>query len=192
MHFVSMQKCSKNHGFTLIELLVVIAIIGLLLSALLVSFSSVRSKARDAKRIADVQQLMKALELFYNENGAYPVSGNCGATLPETDWCNSVESLSDGRWVRNGSTNLGKFLAADPLDPKQGSSPNWLPFNGGTIFYYANNYGGPGQWYMIVFGLENYPHPLEEQDGVRACDGTNFHHGTNSNGIITIGADCTF
>lgn len=182
----------KNRGFTLIELLVVIAIIGILSSIALASLNSARSKARDAKRIAGVRQLMTALELFYDENKTYPLSGNCGATSPNSGWCNSVQSLSGGHWVRNGSTNLGKFLSVDPLDPRQGGSPNWTPLNGGTIFYYANGYGGPGQWYMIVFGLENHPHPFENQDGVRACNGTNFHYGSGSNGIITIGARCAF
>lgn len=185
----------KNRGFTLIELLVVIAIIGILSSIVFVSLNSARSKARDAKRIADVKQLMTALELYYGQNGYYPISsGGCGATSPNTGWCNSVQSFSGGHWIRdNGAASvLTPFLSVEPIDPSQGSSPNWTPLNGGTIFYFASGYGGSGQWYMIVFGLENYPHPLENQDGVRACNGTNFHYGSGSNGIITIGANCTF
>lgn len=182
----------KSRGFTLVEFLLVIAIIVLLSSVALASLRSARSKARDTKRIADVRQLMTALELFYDKNGAYPISGNCNSTSPNSGWCNSVQSLSDGHWIRNGSTNLAEFLSTDPLDPRQGGSPNWTPLNGGTIFYYAQGYGGSGQWYMIVFGLENYPHALENQDGVRTCNGTNFHYGSGSNGIITIGANCKF
>lgn len=181
---------TKEEGFTLIELLVVIAIIGILASVALVSMNSARAKARDSRRIADVKQLMTALELYYNQNGAYPISGNCGSSSPNSGWCNSVQSMSSGHWVRNGATNLGAFMAADPKDPRQGSSPNWTPLNGGTIFYFSSGYGGSGKWYMIVFGLEKYPNPLEKQDGVKACDGTFFHYGSGSNGIITIGANC--
>lgn len=66
------QKTYGDKGFTLIELLVVIAIIGLLASVVLVSLNSARQKSRDAKRVSDMNQLAKALELFYNDAAGYP------------------------------------------------------------------------------------------------------------------------
>ena len=65
------QKFSK--GFTLIELLVVISIIGLLASVVLVALNSARQKSRDAKRVADMNQFAKALELYFNFCNSYPV-----------------------------------------------------------------------------------------------------------------------
>lgn len=64
----------NQKGFTLIELLVVIAIIGLLASVVLLALGSARAKSRDAKRVADVRQVVSALELYYNDNNGYPTT----------------------------------------------------------------------------------------------------------------------
>lgn len=63
----------KDKGFTLIELLIVIAIIGLLASVVFATLASSRIKARDAKRAADVRQLLSGLELYYLANNTYPI-----------------------------------------------------------------------------------------------------------------------
>ncbi|MEK7648542.1 MAG: prepilin-type N-terminal cleavage/methylation domain-containing protein [Patescibacteria group bacterium] len=61
-------------GFTLVELLVVVAIIGLMAGIATVSVNSVRSKARDARRVADIKQIQNALELYYSDSGTYPAA----------------------------------------------------------------------------------------------------------------------
>lgn len=76
----------NKKGFTLIELLVVIAIIGVLSTLSIVALNSARARSRDAKRISDVKQLQTALEMYYNDNGAYPA----GTTLPSPLATNSV------------------------------------------------------------------------------------------------------
>lgn len=75
----------KKKGFTLIELLVVIAIIGLLASIVMVAMNNVRAKARDTQRIATLKQMQLAIEMYYDDNGSYPLpclgsfvwSGHC-------------------------------------------------------------------------------------------------------------------
>jgi len=64
----------KQRAFTLVELLVVIAIIGILSTLSLVFLNNIRSQSRDAKRIVDISQMQKALELFYYDQGRYPTT----------------------------------------------------------------------------------------------------------------------
>jgi type IV pilus assembly protein PilA len=75
------MKTLKQRGFTLIELLVVIAIIGILSAVVLVSLNSARAKSRDARRLSDVRQIMTAMEIYYNDNGAYPDDGGTCYTV---------------------------------------------------------------------------------------------------------------
>ena len=190
----SIKKILINkRAFTLIELLVVIAIIGVLASVILVSLSTARSKARDARRIAAVRELQKALELFFEEHGHYPISSHCSASAPNGGWCNSIESQSGGHWVwDNGSLALTNYLKVDPVDPNQSAAAHWLPYDGsGGIYYFSQGYGTNGSWYMLVFGMEN-DSDLEKIDGVTTCNGHRFHYGTSSGlrkHIITLGGD---
>lgn len=101
-------------GFTLIELMVVIAIIGLLASITLVSLSTARSKARDARRKSDLYAVQLALELYYNEYGSYLVSGtgyqDCGCGwLSYEDGADYLVSIVRGLWEE-------EFLGADFVD----------------------------------------------------------------------------
>lgn len=74
----------NRKGFTLVELLVVIVIIGILATLATVALGSARLKARDARRISDVKQIQTALELYYNDAGAYPDAITFGSPLSKT------------------------------------------------------------------------------------------------------------
>lgn len=68
-----MRQPNKK-GFTLIELLVIIVILGSLAALLSGNFISSLKKGRDAKRKGDLDQMVKALELYYEDKRAYPTS----------------------------------------------------------------------------------------------------------------------
>lgn len=65
---------SFRQGFTLIELLVVLFIIGILASLILANILGARQRAEDVQRKNDLQQMQKALRLFYNDYQRYPDS----------------------------------------------------------------------------------------------------------------------
>jgi prepilin-type N-terminal cleavage/methylation domain-containing protein len=78
MHSTPFVRTTR--GFTLIELLVVIAIIGVLSSVVLASLSAARQKSRDAKRVAEVTQIGRALDLYYDAHQTYPSTTPSGYT----------------------------------------------------------------------------------------------------------------
>lgn len=66
------DKNKPINGFTLIELLIVIAIIGFLTSIVLANVKEAAAKTRDAIRLANVQQIKKALENYEIDNNTLP------------------------------------------------------------------------------------------------------------------------
>ncbi|HDO23649.1 MAG TPA: prepilin-type N-terminal cleavage/methylation domain-containing protein [bacterium] len=81
-------------GFTLIELIVVVAIIALLLATIMVSLSNVKSKSRDAQRMANMRELNNALNLYENSTMQYPVyNGNITGSDPMSNALKTVKSM---------------------------------------------------------------------------------------------------
>lgn len=103
-------KSNSRRGFTLIELLIVMAILGILATLGLGSFNSSQRKARDSRRKNDLTQVARALEAFYNDKGAYPVS-NTGAIVCKTGGgtCGWGSAFEDDQ-----STNYMVELPTDP------------------------------------------------------------------------------
>ena len=122
----------KQKGFTLIELLVVISIIGLLASIVLVALAQGRAKARDAKRVADMKQIITALNFYYDENQSVYPPVNPAAQGP-------------GGWEASTMpgflSSLSKYIVASPKDPING-------YDGGSLFTRAGSY---------YYAYYNYP-----------------------------------
>jgi len=101
-------------GFTLIELLVVISIIGILAALIMVNFNSARSRTRDVQRKSDLDQMKKALRMYYNDNSLYPETGTdnkikaCGNPATTTFEWGTAFSCSDMTYM--------KILPQDPTE----------------------------------------------------------------------------
>jgi type II secretion system protein G len=113
------MKNISQRGFTLIELLVVIAIIGLLASIVVASLSSVQSRGRDARRMADVDAIRKALTIYNSDNGMYP-SAAATTTLAATS--------SVGTALVSGGA-----ISTIPSDPN-GSQYQYVSYSNGSRY----------------------------------------------------------
>lgn len=151
---ISKLDIQKQTGFNLIELLVVISIIALLVTAALLIFNSSRQKSRDARRVADVKQIISALDLYFNVCNSYPIPSSPNFII------NSNYSLysSTGSVVGPCGTN-----AAGPSSQNGGFG---LSANAaGTIF---------------VRTLQGAPSPA---DGSTCATGTNNSYTYNATGV---------
>ena len=73
-------KNAFRRGFTLIELMIVIVILGILMCTILPRLTGAQSRVRDTARIADLNNISQALEIYFSDNGEYPL-----ATCADTD-----------------------------------------------------------------------------------------------------------
>jgi len=130
MNIVSSKHSFFSRGFTLMELLVVIAILGILATIGLGAFASSQTKSRDSRRKTDLKNIAVALETYYNDNAAYPVSAagkivGCAAAACE--------------WGSEWKTGTTIYMATLPIDK--------TAYN---YYYYSD-----GSRYVLYARLEN-------------------------------------
>lgn len=78
-----MLTYNKQRGFTLVEILIVIVIIGIIAAITVFAYNGITERAWAAKRLADIDQVRKAMELYHQDYGYYPANGadNWGGAL---------------------------------------------------------------------------------------------------------------
>jgi len=139
------QKASA--GFTLIELLVVIAIIGLLASIILASLNTARVKSRDARRVADMNQIRNAIELYNDDNKHYP---NTNGTWTSFDAPSYMNNAIISPAAANLTAALSPYLPVAPKDPQRGSAVD------AGYLYLGNNDNGCILFWRTPENMSNF------------------------------------
>lgn len=149
-----MMRCATKKGFTLIELLVVIAIIGVLATVGLGSYLNSQIKARDARRKSDLSQIQKALEMYYNDKGKYPISSD-----GKIEGCDGGSCNWGDPWEKDETV----YIKTMPYDPRGGYC-----------------YESTGTDYKIYARLENERDP---DLGSYSCNGEGYNYGVSSTNV---------
>lgn len=143
------MKFSRGRkGFTLPELLVVIGIMGMLMAIIFSNLVVARAKARDVAKRQSMREMENALDVYYTNEGHYPLSDKQGHTVGE---CNT-----DGRigWEIGGNKGQNswvpglapKYIAELPYDPIYSTHRECFGYT--NAYYYKSC---DGENYGLVF-----------------------------------------
>lgn len=109
----------RQKGFTLLELIVAIAVLAVLAALVLAALNpfSQFQKGRDARRKADLSQIQKALEQYYQDHQQYPPStGSANGSHPYEIEDTSTTPPTPVDW--GGTTPVWqKYIEVLPEDP---------------------------------------------------------------------------
>ena len=108
-------------GFTLIELLIVITVIILISSVVIGYVNSATVRGRDAKRQQNLDQIAKAINLYFSVNGSLPQNA--------TGWCTYISNSGGPApgYQALFASDLALYMKNIPLDPtKAGQVGDYL------------------------------------------------------------------
>lgn len=127
----------NRYGFTLLELMIVIIILGVLATLISGNFVTSLKKGRDARRKTDLQQIQRALEMYYEDNRQYPAQ---------------IDLTSGGKFCHPSGCDTKVYMQKVPVDTK-------------CTYYYEhyNSQSANGEGYELYSILEN---DLDQGSGV--------------------------
>ena len=142
----NMNKSTR--GFTLAELAIVIGVIGILAAITIVAYNGIQGRSRDARRASDVANIIKALEIYYDDNGAYPDPNATTSTI-NSSWYSSNDTSWD---TFNTDFGSGYTPAKDPVN----NNNPLAAANAYGYAYYTGSFCGAAnaQWYLLLYKYE--------------------------------------
>ncbi|MBU1017424.1 prepilin-type N-terminal cleavage/methylation domain-containing protein [Patescibacteria group bacterium] len=139
-----------RRGFTLIELMIVIVILGILMGTILPRLTGAQSRARDTARIADLNNISQALEVYSSDFGEYPAAA-C-ATADIGDNCLDIACVAD----TDTYTLLKTYMKGDRVPQNVGKKTVSLGCDG-SYYYSPLRSGGTDQGsYVLASDIETW------------------------------------
>lgn len=138
----------SRKAFTLIELLIVLAIIGILGTIVTLGVATALARARDGKKIANLNEIKKAVQAYYAAHGYYPnvaAGGSCATQtcvngdgyealktiLGDENLMNNLPPTSDGyRYCSSETSNSQEYVLRVPLEAQNQILDATVDFDG--------------------------------------------------------------
>ena len=165
------NKMNSQKGFTLIELLVVISIIGFISSIAVTSLNSARISARDASRKATMRQIQTALEIYFEDNGSYPVTGVAWWGISDNG--GNRDTSGANAYIPGLTPNYMTVLPVDPLGITTGFSGYLYRSDTGSTYTFLDHATGPESFPLVGEPFYDFVRPtwaLKVCSGATACD----------------------
>lgn len=121
------KKFKNERGFSLTELMIAVSIIGSVGTLAGAKIDDILPMARDAQRKANIHQVQTALNLYYDDNGQYPISNSAEPTI--TGW----QMIKDR--LESSANMYVPEMPRDPLDTDQHIFKYWSDGQRFKIYY---------------------------------------------------------
>jgi len=175
-----MKASFIKKGFTLIELMIVIVILGVLMSTILPKLTGAQARARDAGRVADLRNIESALQVYFDDKGAFPKS--TGECLPETS---TETTIGNNGYVTNA---IKSYLKGNkvPQDPLKKANTTLCSTSGqeGRYWYRSIQKNGVNKSsFVLCADMESYQKAntlIDDSSGLKISEAT--FEGTNGAG----------
>jgi surface protein len=132
----------KKKGFGIFEIIIIVAIVSLIATLAVAWLLPNRPKARDAKRVNELNSLRDALHIYYMDYGRYPTS------TAENEWCKIEADFGEEDYCE-GLYSGGEFILEPHIrrvsDPMFGKDP---------MFSYQYISATTGMGYRLLANLE--------------------------------------
>ena len=143
-------KNAFRRGFTLIELMIVIVILGILMGTILPRLTGAQSRARDTARIADLNNISQALEVYSSDFGEYP-----DAACANADY--GANCLNVGCTDPNDTyEKLAEYLKGNRVPQNVGKQTDTLGCVGSYYYSSLKSGGTTNQSYVLASDLETW------------------------------------
>ena len=143
----------KNKGFTLIELLVVMTILAILTMVTMAQFQTAKKKANDVARKGDLNAVSKALQMFFNDYGYFPLES---------------EIVFGGTFEDDSASPPYVYMKRMPRENVANGKP------------YCYKVSADRKKYALYAQLENYVDKECDRNGNNIADDTTYMCGTPS------------